>query len=188
MTLTATLVNLYHVCRRELWLHANSIRMEHTSDVVYEGKLIGENTYTHRAEKNTQLELSIPLWAEEEQRGSGEGWSGAAKIDFYDAKTRTVYETKKSDRAEQAHIAQVKFYLYVLLKSGIEDAQGIIEYPTQRERTQVVLTPEAVAEVEQWLLDIRKILESERCPPVINKSICKQCSYFDYCYADEPTD
>ena len=152
--------------------------MEHTSDLVYEGKLIGETTYRDRAEKNTQLELSMPL-------SVGEDWIGAAKIDFYDAKTCTVHETKKSDKMEVAHIAQVKFYLYVLLKNGIEGAQAVIEYPKQRERTMVSLAPGEEKEVERWLQDIRQIMESEVCPAVIRKSVCKQCSYYEFCYADE---
>ncbi len=192
MTITATLVNLYHVCKRELWLHGHGIRMEHTSDVVYEGKLIGENTYTDRPKKNTQVELSIPLWEADadfpvgkEGKNTTVAWTGAAKIDYYDAKNHTVYETKKSDRTEQAHVAQVKFYLYVLLKSGIENPRGVIEYPKQRERTMVTLTPMEATEVAQWLLDIRAILEAAQCPAVIHKPFCRQCSYYDYCYADE---
>jgi CRISPR-associated exonuclease Cas4 len=59
--INATLINLYHICQRELWLHANAIRMEHTSDIVYEGKLIGDTTYADRAEKNKQVELNVPL-------------------------------------------------------------------------------------------------------------------------------
>nr|HMP26120.1 Dna2/Cas4 domain-containing protein [Saprospiraceae bacterium] len=100
-TITATLVNLYHVCHRELWLHAHDIRMEHTSEVVYEGKLIGETTYPDRAGKNTQVELSVSL----DMGSDREDWVGAAKIDFYDAHNRTVHETKKSAKMEQAHIA-----------------------------------------------------------------------------------
>ena len=180
-TITATLVNLYHVCHRELWLHAHDIRMEHTSEVVYEGKLIGETTYPDRAGKNTQVELSVSL----DMGSDREDWVGAAKIDFYDAHNRTVHETKKSAKMEQAHIAQVKFYLYVLLKNGIADAQAIIEYPKQRERTQVRLTLGEEATVEQWLMDIRRIVESEVCPPVIRKPVCKQCSYYEFCYSDE---
>ena len=176
MTITATLVNLYHVCHRELWLHAHAIRMEHTSDIVYEGKLIGEHTYGERAEKNKQLELSIPLPG---------GWTGAAKIDYYDARNKVVHETKKSDKMEQAHVAQVKFYLYALQRSGVEGARGIIEYPKQRERTEVALAPGEAAEVEQWLVGIRAIIESEQCPAVIRKPVCKQCSYYEFCYADE---
>ena len=57
MNTTATFINLYHVCHRELWLHANGIRMEHTSDVVAEGKLFGETTYPESAEKYTEIEM-----------------------------------------------------------------------------------------------------------------------------------
>jgi CRISPR-associated exonuclease Cas4 len=174
--ITATHISYFHTCRRKLWLFHHAIRMEHTSDVVYEGKLIGETTYGERAEKNKQLELSIPIAG---------GWTGAAKIDFYDAKNRVVHETKKSDKMEQAHVAQVKFYLYVLQRSGVEGARGIIEYPKQRERTELSLAPGEEAEVERWLAGIREIIESERCPAVIRKPVCKQCSYFEFCYADE---
>ena len=175
--INATLVNLYQVCRRECWLHAHAIRMEHTSDTVYEGKLIGENTYEERAERNTQLELTLS-----DESGAV---TASAKIDYYDPKTRTVHETKKSDKMEHAHVAQVKFYLYLLLKNGVGDAQGIIEYPRLRERTQVALGADGVAEVERWLDDIRRLLEQDHCPPVLNKPVCRSCSYQDFCYTAE---
>ncbi|THH40238.1 Dna2/Cas4 domain-containing protein [Neolewinella litorea] len=35
--INATLINLYHVCHRQLWLHAHELRMEHESDAVYAG-------------------------------------------------------------------------------------------------------------------------------------------------------
>jgi CRISPR-associated exonuclease Cas4 len=150
-----------------MYLHHHGIRMEHTSDVVYEGKLIGESTYPERAAKNTQLELD------------------GIKIDYYDAKTKTVHETKKSDKMEQAHLAQVRYYLYVLDRNGIEGARGIIEYPTLRQRQQLEFDPEQdIPLIEGWLSDIEQILAQEECPPVINKSICKNCSYYDYCYVD----
>lgn len=167
-SINATLISYYHTCLRKLWLHHHGIRMEHTSDVVYEGKLIGEHTYGERAAKNTQIELD------------------GVKIDFYDSKTRTVHETKKSDKMESAHIAQVKYYLYVLYRNGVEGAQGIIEYPKLRERTHVSFDPEEdIPEIEAWLTDIRRILAGERCPPVLNKPVCKNCSYYDYCYVEE---
>lgn len=166
--INATLINLYHVCHRELWLHHHGIRMEHTSDIVYEGKLIGESTYGERAQKNRQVELD------------------GVKIDYYDPKTKTVHETKKSGSMEHAHVAQVKYYLYVLHRNGLEGARGLIEYPKLRERTPVDFDPERdVAEIEGWLADIGRILDQELCPPVLNKPVCKRCSYYDYCYAGE---
>lgn len=168
MLFTATIVAYFHTCKRKMYLHHHGIRMEHTSDVVYEGKLIGENTYPDRAAKNTQLELD------------------GIKIDYYDAKTNTVHETKKSDKMEQAHLAQVRYYLYVLHRNGIKGARGIIEYPTLRQRQQLEFDPEQdIPLIEGWLSDIEQILAQEECPPVINKSICKNCSYYDYCYVDD---
>jgi len=167
MHVTATLINLYHVCHRELWLHANEVRMEHTSDVVYEGKLIGENTYPQRPDKYTEVEFD------------------GIKIDFYDAKNKIVHEIKKSDKIEVAHRAQVKYYLWVLERNGIEGATGILEYPKQRHTEKVELTDEDRAKIPEWIAEIERIIASYNCPKVINKPICKTCSYFDFCYADE---
>ena len=167
MTTTATHINLYHVCHRELWLHANGIRMEHTSDIVYEGKLIGETTYTDRANKNKQVEID------------------GVKIDYYDTKTKTVHETKKSPKMQVAHIAQVQYYLYILQKNGIVGATGIIEYPKQRERVEVFLDTQKIKEIKNWIADIQRIIALDKCPATINKSICKSCSYYEFCYADE---
>ena len=167
MHVTATLINLYHVCHRELWLHANEIRMEHTSDVVYEGKLIGENTYPQRPDKYTEVEFD------------------GIKIDFYDAKNKVVHEIKKSDKIEVAHRAQVKYYLWVLEQNGIVGATGILEYPKQRHTEKVELTDEDRELIPKWIEEIERIIQSEICPKVINKPICKPCSYCDFCYADE---
>jgi len=166
--MNATLINLFHVCRRELWLHHHGIRMEHTSEVVYEGKLVGESTYGERPRKNKQIELD------------------GVKIDFYDPKEKIVYETKKSNKTEHAHIAQVKYYLYVLHQNGIVGAMGIIEYPKLRLRTQVFFdSGEDIPEIEKWIEEIEQILNKEKCPLVQRKPICNTCSYYEYCYVDE---
>lgn len=162
--ITATLINLYHVCHRELWLHANEIRMEHTSDTVTEGKLIGENTYTDRAAKYTELELE------------------GIKIDYYDTRNKVVHEIKKSDKMEAAHEAQVKYYLYKLKQHGVEGATGILEYPTLRHTSQIILTDEDVIVIQRWEADISEIISREEMPGVIDKPVCKRCSYFEFCY------
>ena len=167
MQITATYINLYHVCKRELWLHANGIRMEHTSETVAEGKLIGETTYTNRAEQYTEIEVD------------------GIKIDFYDARNKVVHEVKKSNKVEQAHIAQVKYYIYKLQQQGIEGVTGVIEYPKMRQRETVTLEAAEHSTIVQWEEDIQRIIMDERCPPLLRKPICKQCSYFDFCYVEE---
>lgn len=165
--INGTLISYYHFCLRRMWLHAKGIRMEHTSDTVYEGKMIGTISYPQRPEKYTELQI------------------GGSKIDFYDAKNKLVHEVKKSDKAEAAHMAQVKYYLYLLEENGIEGATGILEYPKLRQTERVVLTNDDRSDIVEWLADIEIILASPGCPDVINKSICKRCSYFDFCYVAE---
>jgi CRISPR-associated exonuclease Cas4 len=165
---TATLVAYLHTCRRKLWLHANEIRMEHTSDLVAEGKLIGDTAYDRRPDKYTQVELD------------------GIKIDFFDPRTRTVHETKRGRSIEAAHRAQVRYYLYKLRQHGVTDASGIIEYPDLR-KTEAVppLTEADVLEIEGWEVEVRRIVALEQCPPVIRVKICSSCSYYDLCYAGE---
>lgn len=167
---------MYHICKREMWLHANGINMEQTSDTVYEGKLIGETSYPQRAEKYTELEISAEI---------GDA-SINAKIDFYDATNKVVHEVKKSDKMEEAHIAQVKLYLFLLEKNGIENPTGILEYPKLRERK--IIDPLSEKDKQQIAIDlqsIKEILEKETCPPrLTKKTFCRSCSYFEFCYIE----
>ena len=167
MPLTATHINYYHVCHRKLWLFANGIRMEHTSETVAEGKLIGETSYPERAEKYTEVEID------------------GVKIDFYDAKNKVVHEVKKSDKVEKAHIAQVRYYIYKLQQNGIAGVSGVIEYPKMRQTEKVELGFEDVSEIQKWEKDIESIISKDNCPPLLNKPICKTCSYYEFCYVEE---
>ena len=74
--------------------------MEHTSDTVAEGKLIGETSYPQRAEKYTEIEI------------------GGSKIDFYDAKNKVIHEVKKSDSIEAAHEWQVNIIYRPYIKTA----------------------------------------------------------------------
>lgn len=181
MNINATLINYYLLCHRKMWLHAHAIRMEHTSELVYEGKLIGEESYPYRADKNEELEISYTL---PEGLGQKEVIL-TAKIDFFDAKRGIVHETKKSAAKEWAHVAQVQFYLYLLQKNGVEVSHGVIEYPKLRQTERVELTEEDEKEIERWIGEIEKILAQEQCPPKLPISKCRSCSYFDFCWIDE---
>lgn len=168
MQINATIINLLHVCHREMWLHAHGVRMEHTSEIVAEGKLIDETSYPTRAEKYTEIEID------------------GVKIDFYDAVKKVVHEVKKSGSTEEAHRAQVKYYLYKLEQKGISGATGIIEYPKLKQRVIVESLSESDRiEIGKWERQATNIIQQTQCPPVIQAKICKSCSYFDFCYATE---
>ncbi len=164
MHTTATHINYLHICRRKLWLFTNGMTMEQTSELVAEGKLIGENSYPQRAERYTELVLD------------------GVKIDYYDARNKVVHEVKRSSKMEKAHISQVKYYLFVLERNGIFGAKGILEYPKLRQTETVELTDADRLEIPLWENEVRQIIELNDCPKVIKIGACKNCSYHDYCF------
>jgi len=175
MNITGTHINYYRLCKRKFWLFSNAIHLEHTSDLVADGKVIEEDSYQQRSKRYEQLELSADF----------EGYNLRGKVDFFDTRDRVVHETKRSNKVEQAHIWQVKFYLWLLELNGIETEKGIIEYPKLREREEVFLDEEDILYLKKTILEIKELLKNENCPPTINAKICKSCSYYDFCYAGE---
>lgn len=165
--MTGTHFNYYHVCHRKLWLFANGINMEHTSDLVYEGKMLHESVYPQRSERYEELEIE------------------GCKIDYYDARNKVVHEIKKSDKIESAHEWQVKYYIRVLERNGLEGVTGILEYPTMRHTQRVELTEDDRKRIGEIEKEIDTLIHQESCPTVIHSKICKSCSYYEFCYVEE---
>ena len=161
---SATLISYLHLCHRKLWLHAKHIRMEHNSEAVAEGKLIGETTYQRRAKKWKELNL------------------GSSKIDHFDPQTNTIREVKKSAKLEHAHVAQVKYYLYLLEQRGIQHPTGLIEYPKQRKTTEVILDDSSRKEIQGWEEAVKRLTTQPNCPALVKKPYCRNCSFYDFCF------
>ena len=160
LNITATQINYFFVCRRKLWLFSHQINMEHTSELVELGKLLHESSY-----KREKKEIQI----------------GPIKIDFI-GKDGVIHEIKKTPSVEKAHAWQLKYYISYLKKLGVENLRGEIDYPKLKKRTEIVLSKEDEIELEQILKDIEEIISKEEVPEVMNKSICKKCSYYELCY------
>lgn len=173
MNITGTHINYFRLCKRKLWLFYNDITMEQTSDLVADGKVIEEESYHQRSEKYTQIELSTKYL----------GLTLSGKIDFFDTRGRVIHETKRSNKVEEAHIWQVKFYLWLMKLSEIEVKKGIIEYPKLRKTEEVFLLIDDEKYLEEIVSKIKNTVESNSCPPVLNAKICKSCSYYDFCYS-----
>lgn len=153
------------LCHRKLWLHHRQIRMEDNSADVAAGKLIDKSTYTRRPQKWTQLTL------------------GNLKIDHFDAKEKVIRETKKSPKLEHAHVAQLKYYLYALEQRGVHGATGLLEYPAQRHTKTVELTEtDRTVTIPGWEAEIERITALEECPPLVEKSYCANCAFYDFCF------
>ena len=167
MIVTGTHFNYYQLCRRKLWLFAKGINMEQESDLVYEGKLVHESSYPRRTARYEEVEID------------------GIKVDYYDAKNKVIHEIKKSNKMDKAHEWQLKYYMYVFEQHGIDGVKGILEYPLLRKTQEVILTDIDREEIMDISEKITNVISQETCPPVAKKGICKNCSYFDFCYINE---
>jgi CRISPR-associated exonuclease Cas4 len=165
MQITGTHINYYYVCKRELWYFSHNIQMEHTSDLVYLGKVIDESSYS-REEKGIDID-------------------GVINIDWLDDKTGIIHEVKKSDSVEKAHEMQVLYYLWYLKQKGVTGITGEIDYPKLKQKTIVLLTDEKGKELLIAMEEIEQIVASEKPPERINKKFCKTCSYYELCWVNQ---
>jgi CRISPR-associated exonuclease Cas4 len=153
-------LNYYLVCKRKLWLFDRKITMENTSEKVLMGKILHEDSYQNQSNKEVLIDNLI-------------------SIDIID--NLNIREVKSSNKMEEADKIQIYYYLYYLKTLGI-NRKGIINYPKQRKREFIELTPEAEQEVENSLLGIKNVLALEKPPLTIDKPYCKKCAYYEFCY------
>ncbi|MBC7074017.1 CRISPR-associated protein Cas4 [Candidatus Parcubacteria bacterium] len=158
---TGTQVNYFLVCARKLWFFSKGFNMEQTSDLVYFGQVLDNESY-QRELKNIIID-------------------GRIQIDFF-KKTLEVHEVKKSKKLEKPHLYQLLYYLYYLKQKGVI-VKGVINYPLLRKKEIIELTTEREKEVERILKSISEILSKDKPPTVKQKTYCKKCSYYQLCYA-----
>lgn len=167
MLISGTHFNYYQVCKRKLWLFANGIQMEQTSDLVLEGKLIHESSYPQRPERYEEVEID------------------GIKVDFYDTKNKVIHEIKKSNKIELAHEWQLKYYIYKLKQNGIEGVTGILEYPSLRSKSEIYLSEEDERYIDETINHIESIVVQKLCPVSKRQGICRNCSYYEFCFITE---
>ncbi len=160
---TGTQINYYFVCPRKLWLFSHNLTMEHTSDTVYMGKLIGEESYG-REKKEVLVDNVI-------------------KIDFVGS-DRVIHEVKKSNKVEKAHEYQLLYYLYHLKLKGMEDVRGELNYPKLKQKKKVYLTSEKEDELKNIFTKISSIIQMPKVPERKNISFCRKCSYYELCWIE----
>lgn len=155
-------INYYYTCKTQLWFFLHNITMEDTSEYVALGKLLQE-TYSEGEEKDIQFdEISLDI--------------------FRPAKE--IIEIKRSKEVKDAHIYQLKYYLYYLKKRyGISGFTGKLTYPRAHKILRISLTEEDEKELEKAILEITKIFNQSYPEKPKIKKICRKCSYFELCFS-----
>ena len=179
--LTATLFNYHLICSRKSWLHHHGIRMEQESEAVALGKLLDESSYG-RDKKQITVEAETP-----------QGVPLVGMIDRANLRDGVLHETKKGRACEEAHVWQVRFYLWLLTLNGVRRVDGNrntdrpftgqIDYPALRRTETVTLTNEHEQQLAQWTTELQQVLLQPTPPPRISqRKFCRKCAFEELCY------
>jgi CRISPR-associated exonuclease Cas4 len=158
---TGTQINYYFLCRKKLWYFTKNIEMEQNSDAVYLGKLIHETSYDR---ENKEIDIDDTI-----------------KIDFI-GKDRVIHEVKKSDKVEEPHIWQLKYYLWYLKQKGVDGVTGKINYPKLKKTLDVFLEPGDDEKIRAVLSEIKRTIDMELPTQAQKTKMCRKCSYGDMCW------
>ena len=163
MNINGTIINYYFHCKRQCYLHGNRLNMEDNSEQVKIGKAIHEE----RAENKNNTEIAID------------------NIRLDKLTKEYLTEVKKSDADAEAAKWQVVYYLKVLKTKGVI-RKGKLEFAEKNKKDKKIiiieLTDEVEKELDKYIDEIEQLLNQDRIPECINKSTCKKCAYYEYCY------
>lgn len=162
MRVNGTLINYYFHCKRQCYLHGNRLNLEDNSEVVQIGKAIHEERL-----QSSNSEIAIEN----------------IKLDKLTKEYLT--EVKKSDADIEAAKWQLLYYLSILKDKGIcrKGKLEFVEKNKGNKKTIILeLTEEKEEELERITKTIEELLNSVEIPKPLNKSSCKKCAYYEYCY------
>lgn len=163
MNINGTIINYYFHCKRQCYLHGNRLNMEDNSEQVKIGKAIHEE----RAENKNNTEIAID------------------NIRLDKLTKEYLTEVKKSDADAEAAKWQLLYYSKVLKTKGVI-RKGKLEFAEKNKKDKKIiiieLTDEVEKELDKYIDEIEQLLNQDRIPECINKSTCKKCAYYEYCY------
>lgn len=164
--ITGTMVAYFFICRRKLWLFARGLNLENVSgnaDVI-KGRILHETRFKRESDREMVFDT--------------------VKIDFLRFQGQIfIHEIKKSKKFEEAHLWQLKYYIYFLQKQGINCMSGVIHYPSSMRKVEVTMEENDAQLIKGALKEIAELIKNPVLPKCLNKKMCLRCAYFDFCYA-----
>lgn len=163
MDVNGTLIWYYHICKREVWLMSHQIIPDQHDTNIEIGRFIHENSY-----KRNKKEIEF----------------GNVKFDVFmqEGDQLIIGETKKSSRYQTASKYQLLYYLSLLENAGIK-AQGLLLYPEEKKRVDVILDEHSREELNNTVFEIQKLISQDKPPEAKKNNFCKSCGYREYCFA-----
>jgi CRISPR-associated exonuclease Cas4 len=114
LNIAPSIYNAFNICPRQAWLLSRQLTADQQNTYLDIGRLISEESFSRE-----KKEIYIP--------------DLAAKIDYVKKRDGEFFvaEVKKSSATMQSGIMQLKYYLYLLDKKGIQ-AKGLIKIPKEK--------------------------------------------------------
>lgn len=161
--MTGVYIWYYNICKRQIWLMAHGVLPDENDDNIVLGRFLHEY---HYRQSNKEIKF------------------GNVVFDIlYESKNELVIgETKKSSRFKEASRYQLLFYLKLLKDAGIE-AKGVLFYPEEKKKEEVMLTEQDEEILSSMIHDIQNIIKQELPPPTAHCRYCSKCAYREYCFA-----
>ncbi len=159
---TGTLMWYYYVCKRQVWLMAHQINPDEDDPNIAYGRFLQRMSYG-REKKETAV--------------------GNCRFDLVQRRDGTIVvsEVKKTSRHEKSATMQLLFYLKELRERGIE-ATGELRFPEEKRRKAVILTGEALREVNEAELGIIELVKCDLPPTPVKIKLCRNCAYAEFCW------
>jgi CRISPR-associated exonuclease Cas4 len=160
-------VNYFFLCKTKLWLFSHFITQEQESELVILGKIFENITFKEVRVKNILIDQKI-------------------SIDFIKSKKGLIlHDVKKSSKLSTAHLYQLLYYLwYLKTLKGINRLKGIINYPKEHKKVEVIFTSEKENEIKNILQQIQQITSLPQPPKPEKKKYCRKCAYFEFCWIE----
>lgn len=156
-------VQYYFICHRKLWLYSKNLGLEEGHERVVDGTLLHERSYKNADRKELVIDQMF-------------------RIDALEGEY--VREVKISSKMTDADKYQLLFYLYQLKKRGLV-RKGLISYSKEKKTEEIVLTEEDEKKIDEIVVKIQGILQSDTAPQLVRKTYCRRCAYFDFCFVSE---
>lgn len=163
ISVNGTLVWYYYICKREVWLMSRSIVGDQDNKFMDIGRFIHENSYSR-----DKKEISI----------------GNIKVDIIKKNKGNVLvgEMKKSSKFKESARMQLAYYLYKLKEYGI-DGEGVLMFPKEKKRIEVVLDDKLIEEIKCMEKEILKIIYEEHPQKPVKIKYCNNCAYNEFCWS-----
>ena len=150
----------YIICKREAWFYYHGITSSEDHTLMSIGRLIHEISYARE-----RKEIIV---------------DGFLKLDMI--KNTLIAEVKKSSRKIDAARLQLAYYLYYLKEEKGLSLTGVLLFPKERKKEEVILDEELEKKIKNLLKIMRRDLSSPVPPKAEKTRYCKVCSFYEMCW------